>query len=231
MAPKHGWWCNTRTFPTVCKFCSDRVFYFSCDCGSAVFFDKLGPPWPIHRCNGFVAKPTLSQLGPDDLSGSLLRYLDEGVAETISRLIEERIERDYVEAIQQAVKDKAPAATQSPWITRQDSYHDCRTTERGTITELIRNANIFKKAGVTAGSMGVAALGTYAVVPLVQITIHTLALAEDESDNCSFTFFIEQSVIEELSIVKGCVVVADLRGIEISRGFPIWVCDQLTDLY
>ena len=46
----HGVWCNTRTFPTSCQYCSQSVFYFSCDHGSKVFFDKLGDPWPVHKC-------------------------------------------------------------------------------------------------------------------------------------------------------------------------------------
>ena len=48
--PTHGWWCNARTFPTRCRYCGAKVFYFSCDCGSKVFFDSLGYPWPVHEC-------------------------------------------------------------------------------------------------------------------------------------------------------------------------------------
>ena len=48
----HGPSCNTITFPTRCRLCSTRVFYFSCDCGSKVFFEELGYPWPIHDCLG-----------------------------------------------------------------------------------------------------------------------------------------------------------------------------------
>lgn len=46
----HGDWCNTKTYPTRCKYCQEHVFYFSCDRGSKVFFDKLGHPWPVHYC-------------------------------------------------------------------------------------------------------------------------------------------------------------------------------------
>ena len=41
---------SLKTYPTRCKYCQKRVFYFSCDHGSKVFFDKLGHPWPVHRC-------------------------------------------------------------------------------------------------------------------------------------------------------------------------------------
>lgn len=41
----HGRWCGARTYPTVCRFCSEPVFYFQCNCGSKVFFDNFGDPW------------------------------------------------------------------------------------------------------------------------------------------------------------------------------------------
>jgi hypothetical protein len=46
----HGIWCNGKAFPTTCKCCGKRIFYYSCDCGSKVFFDRLGGSWPIHEC-------------------------------------------------------------------------------------------------------------------------------------------------------------------------------------
>ena len=51
----HGDWCNTKTYPINCKYCNKQVFYFSCDQGCKVFFDELGPPWPIHRCPEYIA--------------------------------------------------------------------------------------------------------------------------------------------------------------------------------
>ncbi len=46
----HGYWCNTRTFPTNCPSCKSNVYFFRCDHYSRVFFDHLGPPWPSHHC-------------------------------------------------------------------------------------------------------------------------------------------------------------------------------------
>ena len=59
MFPTHGYWCNTRTFPTVCRYCGNSVFYHQCDCGSKVFFNSLGSPWPVHNCQNLAgASPT-----------------------------------------------------------------------------------------------------------------------------------------------------------------------------
>jgi hypothetical protein len=45
----HGSWCGARTYPIRCGHCGQQVFYFSCNCGSKVFFEALGDPWPIHE--------------------------------------------------------------------------------------------------------------------------------------------------------------------------------------
>ena len=75
------------------------------------------------------------------------------------------------------------------------------------------------------------ALGKWARQNLVQMTLHTGALGEAHYDNCSFTFFVEESVVKRLGIVCGCIIQARLRGIVISSRHPIWVCEELVDLY
>ena len=54
--PSHGWWCHARTYPTRCRWCGAKIFYFSCDCGSKVFFNSLGWPWPIHDCTDDIIR-------------------------------------------------------------------------------------------------------------------------------------------------------------------------------
>ena len=230
MEARHGWWCNSKTYPLTCKHCGDEIFYFSCDCGSSVLFAALGPPWPLHRCAASAPKPTLSRLG-EDLSGSLIRYLSAENAADLSRLIDNNIEHEYRDAITEAAKHEKNRPKRTTWITKQEPYHNCVTTERGTVTDLIQNANISKKAGVTGTAMGIAMLGKYAEAPLTQLTIHTMALAEAESENFSFTFFVEESVIDQSHICKGCLVEAKLRGIVVSSSHPIWVCEEIADIY
>ena len=52
----HGWWCGSKAFPTRCRYCHSDVFYFSCNCGSKVFFDDLGGDWPLHDCTAQILK-------------------------------------------------------------------------------------------------------------------------------------------------------------------------------
>ena len=49
--PTHGPRCRTRfCHPSKCKECRQEVFYWACTCGSTLLFDRLGEPWPRHRC-------------------------------------------------------------------------------------------------------------------------------------------------------------------------------------
>jgi hypothetical protein len=45
-------------FPTRCPDCSAAVFYFDCSCGSKVFFDFPGDPWPVHseKCFPYLVR-------------------------------------------------------------------------------------------------------------------------------------------------------------------------------
>ena len=63
----HGWWCNTKTYPTNCPSCNQPVFYFSCDCGCRIFFNKLGQPWPIHSCHSSQSNNHVRKTSPKPL--------------------------------------------------------------------------------------------------------------------------------------------------------------------
>ena len=60
----HGWWCNTKTYRTRCPTCNQSVFYFSCNCGCSVFFNKLGKPWPIHSCHSSPSNNYVQKVSP-----------------------------------------------------------------------------------------------------------------------------------------------------------------------
>ena len=43
-----------KCYPTRCRFCRNEVFYYENEEGSKVFFDDLGPPWPVHQCDEYL---------------------------------------------------------------------------------------------------------------------------------------------------------------------------------
>ena len=129
-------------------------------------------------------------------------------------------------------RNDIPEQSKSKWHQRiNPTENNDLATERGVITELIWNVDILKRISKDVGTVGIAMLGTFAEDKLAQITVHTTALAEDEAVRGSYTFYVKESVVKEAGIVKGCFVIANLRGIVLSKKHPIWVCEQLTDLY
>ena len=248
--PTHGPDCSTRTFQSKCKYCGDVIFFFSCTCGSRLIFNELGYPWPLHSCRDYVAGDGRYRLGEEvipiaqlwnrgirgedlenALPGTLGSHFTDDNLMNLPDLIDRSIDKPYVQRVTNAAIENKSQVKPSTDIVRQDPYHDVHTSEIGQITELISDANIAKKAGIKRGSMGMSALGKWARQNLVQMTMHTGALGEAQSDNCSFTFFVEESVVKRHGIVRGCIVSARLRGIVISSRNPIWVCEELVDLY
>lgn len=56
--------CNSLAFPTSCQYCRASIFFFRCDHDSKVFFDELGPPWPLHGCLQGDSRNGLTNGGP-----------------------------------------------------------------------------------------------------------------------------------------------------------------------
>lgn len=234
MGQRHGRWCSARTYPLTCKYCGAGIFHFSCDCGCSVLFEDLGAPWPIHRC--FDVAEEVTQFVPtarevrEVLPGTIASTLSDDDWRNLSRQIDTTISPKYTKDIQRAIKRRRrDPIVQAPTV-RQDPYHDCRTTERGIVRELIPNADILKKAGLTEGSLGVSALGHWARKSLAQLTIHTGALATEDSANDSFTFFVPEDWLDDAGVAKGSLLTVELRGIVLKSTHPVWICERLQDI-
>jgi len=58
--PTHGDDCyKVRSFPLRCNFCSEKIVYFECSCGSRILLDP--PDQGLHSCHGYAS---------DSLSGN-----------------------------------------------------------------------------------------------------------------------------------------------------------------
>ena len=108
----HGPSCNARTYRTMCRHCNNTVYVFQCDCESRVLFDKLGPPWPKHHCDGARSGElglNLGILNQDQLqtlalifeeTGALNIDVNEGetLFDALQRLAEEERLRDAMQS-------------------------------------------------------------------------------------------------------------------------------------
>lgn len=141
----HGKWCNARTYPLKCRHCGDEIFFFSCDHGSRVLFDKLGWPWPIHDCQN---------------PNNIIRNVDLEIAEEYARLIAEN------ERLRREREDEIPIKAVSAEV-------DETVRGFGTVREVMP-IDIFHRYGFDPNNpIHVSALKGLVDTPLYQVTVHT----------------------------------------------------------
>lgn len=212
----HGPWCNSKTYPTRCKYCGERVFFFTCDHGCKVFFNELGWPWPEHRCPGYL----IAQYGKEVIEqGLAVMMMTPGIE------IGRHIDHEYTDKLKE--HQDRPFVSE---ITRCDPYEGCATQEQGIVREMIEQVDIFHRLKISEDStMGVALLRPFVGRKVSQITIHTNALTEQ--DCYSFTFLVDCNLLKKKGIIKGDFVTCKLRSLAIPGREVIWICDGLTSAF
>lgn len=177
--PSHGKWCNACTYPTTCKICGAHVFYFTCNCGCKVFFDKLGPPWPVHAC----------------LKVDISKYFSIE-PETLLNISIHRKKRKG--------KGKAYLGNIVSIFPRDESI-----TEIGIVREISKDINLLKKFSAKEKSLGQQLLKGIMKTKPYQITIHSDNLCDDIVKSYTFfidrKLFLKHSlVIGDLVEFKIC---------------------------
>ncbi|MCW3100154.1 MAG: hypothetical protein JWL77_5772 [Chthonomonadaceae bacterium] len=76
----HGHLCNAKTRPSRCKACKQKVFYFTCDCGSSVFFDSLGGNWPEHQCMNAESTAQRKEIAIINIISAEVKEADEFIS-------------------------------------------------------------------------------------------------------------------------------------------------------
>lgn len=213
----HGARCNSRIWSTLCRYCGQRVFYFTCDCGCKVFFDELGAPWPKHQCRGYL-NSLIETYGRE--------VIERGMA---VMMMTPGIESSYASKVQKAYEQEVRQPAPKKNIIRRDPVHGAREDVVGIVRELIDEVNVFKRLGTSDNPISRAMLRSLATAQCVQITIHTGALAS--TDNYSFTFLVDKRLLMQQSIVKGALIRCQLRSLVVPGWNPIWMCDQVRSLF
>ena len=128
-----------------------RVFFFSCSCESAIFFESLGIPWPIHAC------PATRY---EQLRGRGLSAADAGLTVHTEYLRRGRtVPARLAEAV--AVDVKVEAARQAG--PKKTIYRDVLPEETrdflGTVMSLDRSINVPRHFGWPSNAIARGLLG------------------------------------------------------------------------
>lgn len=218
----------------TCKWCGKKVFYFTCDCGSKVFFDELGT-WKLHRCSGwlklefgseivslekFYGKPVVSKLA--EYNQRRRAALNQN---SLSDRVEKFIDKSCIVKVQKEANKPLGSKESSHPIVRQEPYNNLITYEDGLVRDINIGIDLLKKLRIPETPIGLAALGEFAKARFVQITIHTGGLEADSRD--SFTFLLKEKIYKRLGLITGDFVSVKLRGVQILNRDPFWVCEEI----
>ena len=210
----HGEWCEARTWPTRCPTCSEDVFFFMCNCGSKVFFDELGPPWPIHDCD---TSWTRRLRRTTDETGRITVELSEGITIIRSPVSSEIEEGVISNARKRHSKASDPIVRIEP---AKGSHKSCV----GVLREINRHVRPLNFYELDNTAMAIAMLGPIGVQEMGRITVHAPSSIGDQTE--SFTLWIPSDLLREPRIVRGITVSLVMESVEIpGRGFA-WFSDE-----
>ena len=213
MSATHGWWCNAVTFPTKCRNCGEGVFYFHCNCGSAVFFDALGEPWPIHDCE---TSWTRNLTRWTDGSGTINVELTPGV--TVRRPPSGTIDAAVVTRARQGQQRQDPITAIKPDV-------NASATIVGVLRERTMKVDVaaaLKLPGAT--TMASAFLGPLGKGCWGKITVH--APSPKEGVLRSYTAWVPADVLSEVGSAKGVTIAVGLRSQSVAGVGCLWVCSS-----
>ena len=219
--PRHGLDCRTRTFPTKCRHCGDDVFFFSCTCGSRVFFDELGWPWPEHDC-GFSRSDYRWARGRPrtTLGGDGVRVeLSDGVTATrppegrpkhwnIDPEVVAAAKRDARSRERHPIESVPPGAQWTVEIT-------------GIIREIDRRVDVYRRLRLPRTAVSEGFLGVLGSNRWGRVTIHVL-----DSVILSYSAWVPESMIPTDGTGLGVTVSAVLRRLDIAKKAREWICRE-----
>lgn len=213
--PTHRDDCKTKTFSTSCPDCGNKVYYFSCSCGSKVFFDLPYPPWNPHE-NSCIPY--------------LLRYMIE-----VEHVPEAQI-RSIVEEYSQTLGIPIPAD-----VRRRLDEIDRRSSNRLTVIEVhaetqsvpamgiimsvSSQVNFFRRFNYTDNAMGRGLLGKLVRDSYVELVIREDA---DEDHQCrQFRVFQRLADFRRTGLGQNSRVIAFLSPHQIPDGRKIWLVEKI----
>ena len=225
----HGYWCNTKTIPMNCKLCGEQVFFMLCNCGSRVFFDDLGPPWPGHACynkkvietglgdrmeraDGRVSWPTLR-----DISFSIEDPKTEGLMPGMVRSTEISLDREILRRAKELYKKPLPRQTVA-------IHPSERGNSRETVVGQVQNVSkvdLTRRYKIDKGTIGETIISQkFGSSSPLQITLRVDTRLEDLEDDESYTFLINPEILEKVPGKNSLILV--VMESEVVRGTSVW---------
>lgn len=197
--------CNAKTYKTKCIYCGRTVYFFSCDCGSKIYFDELGGNWKRHYCEEYIQYAIKTQ-GSDDLFD-------------LKKSLAQQIEIDYANI------NIEPDHINDEHIMKINPALE-KIQDIGFIKNIKTNIDIFKYSNENKTDFNIISLNgiDYQNLCLLTIQVKDRIKKTIEEYEC----FIEKAKLSELSINDE--VEFSIRGKSIFFNITVWIIDEIYPL-
>ena len=218
--PTHGIGCRTRTFPTKCKKCGDKVYYFACGCGSKVFFDELGWPWNEHCCEFSKSDRDWASSRPrrKDGAGGVQVELSPGVTATRpSHAPGEGWNID--QAVAREEERRAKSRRRNP-IEAVPPGADWEVQITGVMTEISPHVDVYQFLKISPTAINKGFLGPLGGGMWGRVTFHVL-----EDVIYSYTTWVPTGSLSA-DARRGLAASATLERVDVADKAREWVCTR-----
>jgi hypothetical protein len=168
----------SKAYPTKCPDCKRDVFFFSCSCGSKIFFEDLGYPWEQHNCKRYSIRKQIEliqsaeSLSTDEIWKKISDHQTRTgflMDDSMIKMIEEIIgPRKY--------EFKAKNVSPIDYITVQGKKVDLS----GKVIEVNNPINLAKYLGYSKTIMGEKLLNQIGDGPWLRIVLRTRVNKKNE---------------------------------------------------
>jgi hypothetical protein len=210
--PTHREDCKTRTWRAYCPDCHKPVWFFSCTCGSKVFFDRKGYPWPEHRYSCPIYNIRLMML--DGSPVTQIRALLESEARARGSSVPDDTRRFL---------DKNDTSGK---LYVQDILPSDQPCEIEGVVRVINQINVYKRFDIEKNPITTKILGKLALQPFLEITVRERQIGSKRRLS-EWTFLIPANEVECKGFHIGTVVRASLLAYEVMDEDAVWLAEYI----
>lgn len=193
--------------PAQCPRCHRRVYCYGDALQGPILLDSVDPIPVVHECPVVDVEPVrrapaAKESSKPDSAGIPETYAGRAIAGSARRL------GGWV-----------------PPIMRSVASSESSVTDTAVLRELIKAVDLLRKLDVRETAFSRLLLGELVTKAWGQVTVHVDDVAEDTIQ--SYTMLVEQSLLRELGICIGEVVVFHADAVVPPGREPLWVCREL----
>ena len=214
--PTHAASCETKLWATQCPDCQSRVFFFSCSCGSKVFFDMPMPPWPLHQdgCLPYMIRVLrdVEKMSLTDIRRMVENYSRRNLVEIPQDIHRMLLADENRETGKQTIVELLPESTE--------------TTLVGAIVSVNEQVNFLKRLGYPDNPISKGLIGDLGAEAHVEVTVRT-----DRDPTTGFANQLKcvypKRRFGSSGLRHGSRVVAYVGSRALPNGTWIWVASEL----